>query len=354
MGESVERFAFDLTGFLLVKATLLLSFVWIVCRLLHRASAPTRHTLWAIAFTSLVVMPVLPYIVSAGVLAALPKFTLPVLPAGLMVKDLGGAVQAVAGDAGSAPFVPLFVIGLVIWVAGALYLLGRLAADLLRVRAMTAASSAAPGHLGALAERLRGEAGIRRPVRVLVSGQTRVPLTWGYRRPVILLPVTSPGWPAGRSEAVLRHELAHVRRSDFLGLMLVELIRSLYWVNPLSAAAARRSRLEQELSCDDAAIRSGISPAAYARHLLDVAREAAAPVTVARAVLTMARPSTLKTRVRSSLRADDASVVRRARVGLAALAVVVAGAIGAAGIDPWDCDPEPVPIEITDATRIPA
>jgi hypothetical protein len=68
----------------------------------------------------------------------------------------------------------------------------------------------------------------------------------------------------------------------------------------------------------------------------------------------MARPSTLKTRVRSILRADDASVVRRARVGLAALAVVVAGAIGAAGIDPWDCDPEPVPIEITDATRIPA
>jgi beta-lactamase regulating signal transducer with metallopeptidase domain len=171
---------------------------------------------------------------------------------------------------------------------------------------------------------------------------------------VILLPATSVRWPESRSEAVLRHELAHVQRSDFLGLMLVELIRSLYWFNPLSAAAARRSRLEQELSCDDAAIRSGISPAAYARHLLDVAREAAAPVPVARAVLTMARPSTLKTRVRSILRPDGASVVRRARAGLAALAVVVAGAIGAAGVDPWDCDPEPVPIEITDATRIPA
>ena len=89
----MERFAFDLTGFLLVKATLLLSFVWVVCGLLQRASAPTRHTLWAIAFTSLVVMPVLPYVVSAGVLAALPKFTLPVLPAGLMVRDMGGACR---------------------------------------------------------------------------------------------------------------------------------------------------------------------------------------------------------------------------------------------------------------------
>lgn len=339
-----------MTGFVLVKATLLFAVVWLLCRLLRRSSAPTRYTLWTMAFTSLLVLPLLPYFLSTGVLALLPKFTVPLLPGGLMVKDVGAAVQTMVGDAGAAPFVPIFGIGLVVWAAGAVYLLGRLGADLIRVRAMTARASDAPPQLRVLGERLRKEAGIRRLVRVLVSGQTSVPLTWRHRQPVILLPATSEQWPDERCEAVLRHELAHVRRSDFAGLMLVEVIRSLYWVNPLAAAAARRARLEQEMSCDDAAIGAGMTRTAYARHLLEVAREAATPGGFARAALTMARPSTLKTRIRSIMRGGGMSAGRRARVGMAALALVVFAAICAAGIDPWVCENIPV----TDATRTPA
>jgi hypothetical protein len=114
-------------------------------------------------------------------------------------------------------------------------------------------------------------------------------MTWGLRRPVILLPSGSDEWPADRVRATLLHELAHVRRHDFLWQMVSAISCAMYWCHPLVWWAAERMRVESEKACDDSALTHGMRAADYAGLLLDVARSmrcAASPVAVA---LTMVR-----------------------------------------------------------------
>jgi hypothetical protein len=73
---------------------------------------------------------------------------------------------------------------------------------------------------------------------------------------------------------VLAHELAHVRRLDALTLWAARLATALYWFLPPVWTAARRMMDEGERACDDAVLRAGTLPSAYATHLLDIARGA--------------------------------------------------------------------------------
>ncbi len=103
-------------------------------------------------------------------------------------------------------------------------------------------------------------------------GDVPVPITWGLRCPVVLLPDTADTWPEGRLEAVLLHELAHIRRRDWAAHRLADLACALYWFHPLVWLTARRLRDESELACDDLVLSCGIPAPDYACHLLDIAR----------------------------------------------------------------------------------
>ena len=86
-----------------------------------------------------------------------------------------------------------------------------------------------------------------------------------------MLPADASDWPEDRIRIVLGHELAHVRRGDWLVQMAAELVRSVYWFNPLVWIACRRLRLESEQACDDAVLKMGVEGSAYATELVDLA-----------------------------------------------------------------------------------
>jgi D-alanyl-D-alanine endopeptidase (penicillin-binding protein 7) len=104
--------------------------------------------------------------------------------------------------------------------------------------------------LDALAARL----GLRRPVALRVLAQLESPLTLGWWRPMVLVPASLiSGMPAPLLEALLAHELAHVRRLDYLVNLLQGLVESLLFFHPVVWWLSRRMRAEREQVADEIA-----------------------------------------------------------------------------------------------------
>jgi beta-lactamase regulating signal transducer with metallopeptidase domain len=134
-----------------------------------------------------------------------------------------------------------------------------------------------------------------------------VPMTWGWRRPVVLLPVGATTWTSERLRVVLLHETAHIARADWACQMFAHAVCALYWFHPLVWIAAARLRAESEAACDDRVLGAGVMPSDYAGHLLDVVRavqQAQQPSlasTTTTAAAAMVCPTQFETRVRAIL-----------------------------------------------------
>ena len=110
--------------------------------------------------------------------------------------------------------------------------------------------------------------GIDRPVRVLISTRIDVPSVLGSLRPVILLPpATAMGLTPQQLEAVLAHELAHVRRHDYLVNILQMIAETLLFYHPVDVVDIASDPPERELCCDDLAVRACGDALCYARAL---------------------------------------------------------------------------------------
>lgn len=116
--------------------------------------------------------------------------------------------------------------------------------------------------------------GLTRKVEIRVSDTNVMPMTWGVIRPVILIPNTGWNeWTRSQYEAVLVHELAHVKRLDVLAHLLSRVALSVYWFHPLAWYANRRLRIEREHACDNCVLLAGERPSEYAEKLVSIARE---------------------------------------------------------------------------------
>ena len=115
---------------------------------------------------------------------------------------------------------------------------------------------AASAQLSAAFSELAGRMGVTRPVRVLLSAVTDSPSVTGWLRPVLLLPISAAaGLTPDQLEAVFAHELAHIRRHDYLVNLLQMAAETLLFYHPAVWWVSRRMRHERELCCDDLAVR---------------------------------------------------------------------------------------------------
>jgi beta-lactamase regulating signal transducer with metallopeptidase domain len=109
---------------------------------------------------------------------------------------------------------------------------------------------------------------------LLVSREIASPVSWGVIRPVILINSASVA-RAGDAEAIIAHELAHVSRLDWAGLLLARTTTALFWFNPLAWLVARQAHELREEAADDAVLRSNVDRAEYAALLVGAARHEA-------------------------------------------------------------------------------
>ena len=161
------------------------------------------------------------------------------------------------------------------------------------------------------------ENGIHRAALVLLSTETAVPLTFGFRRSTILLPEIARTWSDGELRRALRHELEHVRREDWLAQLIARAACALYWAHPLVWVAWRRFCFEAERACDDAVVVTFPGAEDYAGQLVTLAKSVRFSMIPA---LGMASPSRLTQRVRALLDPSQ----HRGPLGRFATAVVMA------------------------------
>jgi len=308
---------FDDTGlaaalWIVIKASALLGVAALAqLALYRRASAATRHFLWAVAVLSVLLLPV--------VSVAIPDWTV-----GIRVERQPAPVPAAVDHTATATGAGTLSVPTVTWLESR-----SVASPQVSVTWKPATLSAyAIGTIGILAflvlqhwtvwrfarratllheaewARLLDTAvatiGVRRPVRLLLSREHTVPFSFGLRRASIVIPAVAEAWAEDRRRAVLFHELAHVARYDCLTQTLALVACAMYWFHPAVWAIARRLRVERELACDDRVIEAGTVAREYAAHLLEIAYASAGRRTPVLAV-SMARPRQLEGRMLAAL-----------------------------------------------------
>ena len=88
-------------------------------------------------------------------------------------------------------------------------------------------------------EEVRRQFGIRSRVKFTKSGEVSIPMTFGILKPVVLVPDEFEQWPEDLGRAVCQHELAHVRRKDYLAQFITRLACVLFWPNPRRSLECR-------------------------------------------------------------------------------------------------------------------
>ncbi len=311
------RFALDIS----LKATLLFSLTALVIGLLRRSGAAARHLAGTAGMIGALALPLLTLALPRWEVAALPSLLTPaaVLPASSLAATASKRSYPASGPAGEAvknspartgstplsprgPFVPWPLAALAAWTAGALLVGARLAFGMLRVhRIHREAEPIRDPEWTEETRRLSRELELDRPVELLESARVPVAMTSGLLRPLLLLCRQARLWEVERRRVVLLHELAHVRRADWLWLLLAEAAFAFYWWHPLAWVLERQVRRDCERACDDLVLAAGTKPSVYAGHLLGIFRSlsvAAHPVAPA---IVSARPSHFEGRLRAIL-----------------------------------------------------
>jgi hypothetical protein len=113
--------------------------------------------------------------------------------------------------------------------------------------------------------------GVSRPVQLLASSLVEVPTVVGWFRPVVLMPVAAlTGLPPSHVEALLAHELAHVRRLDYLLNLLQAIAETVLFYHPAVWWVSEQIRAEREICCDDLAIAASGDVLNYVRALAEL------------------------------------------------------------------------------------
>ena len=157
----------------------------------------------------------------------------------------------------------------IIWFIGVLLLAMRLAGGMLIINGMRRQGvSPLPAAWEQRMKMLAVKMGLRRSITYLQSQKVRVPTVIGILRPVVLIPaMIISGLPADQLETIIVHELAHIRRHDFLINIMQSIMEALFFYHPVVWIISENVRLEREKCCDDYTIKVCGKVSLYARAL---------------------------------------------------------------------------------------
>lgn len=357
----------------LLKATVLLSCAWGTHAALRGLNPRWRVLLWRTTIVALAVLPAAEWVLPSLEVAvtehkAPAPVVLPQLMEGLLQLPVSASVmQDEIREFRKVPIAtapPSFdlvatlaayffeLIGLV-WAMACLCLFFAAARAWREVRAVIADSTPAPPEVVAIAERVRDEFGLAGRVEIRITKKLSSPFVTWIRHPVIVLPARSvESFDRTRLEAVLAHEMAHVKTRDPLWMAFARVTASLLWFHPLMwrVRAAHSSACEDV--CDGVAASYMGSSDTYAQALAQEALRLLDGNLVAVGV-PMLRGADIVQRLRRIQRGIPASPLARRWVAASMLAcaalLVLLGSMQLVHAEP-ETSALTVPSELPDAT----
>ncbi len=318
------------------------------CTALRRRSAAVRHSMLAAGIFAAASVAPLSLVLPAWNVSLTPAATAPATVPFAGGNSAGGTVspQALAGASpGNDVVRAAHLLGCGIGLA-------MLVISFLRIARMTRMAARVQDERWLEhCERLSEAYGLKRPAVLLRTGTLHMIGTWGIRRPCVLLPSDAERWDEPCIRVVLAHELAHVCRRDWLVQTTADVIRAVFWFNPLFWVACRRLRCESEQACDDAVLGIGVPPAQYAAQLVALARSSRQIRRTWASVVPIARRSSLEGRIAAMLNPtrDRRPPTRRALTTITAALLGVAVVASSAGTSA-QTTPLPLTGHVYDAT----
>lgn len=245
---------------------------------LRKNSARVRYAIWLVA--SLKFLVPFSLLVAAGTLFSWRHVAVATGSGMYMVEIVGqpftkpsvtgsAAVSAQAGSAASTQLLPLL---LCVWLVGFLAVLCVWIARWLRVsRVLRNSTPLTAGREYSALRRLEQPQAATAPLRLMQSDASLEPGVFGIFRPVLLWPRSvSEHLDDAHLEAIIAHELCHVRRRDNLAAALHMLVEALFWFHPLVWWMGAQLIAERERACDEAVIELGSHRQTYAESILKV------------------------------------------------------------------------------------
>jgi beta-lactamase regulating signal transducer with metallopeptidase domain len=261
----VEHLALTLIHFVW-QGLVVAGLVYVGLKVLSNHAPKVRYQLALVGLLILVASPIATFCLLATTppLPATLAFHTEVDPASLSlattVVDQGhqsnppATWQAVSLNTGSAAWAYGTIV--VIWLGGVLFFSLRLALGLRQVRRLVSEGTTVLAEpLQRVLNKVLTKAEMHRPVIALQSLLVEVPSVVGWLKPCILLPASIlVGLPVQHLEALLAHEVVHIKRRDYLVNLAQHIIEALLFYHPATWWISNQIRIEREQCCDDAAV----------------------------------------------------------------------------------------------------
>lgn len=272
---------------------------WIVLRLVGRRNSSTRFAVWFAALVAIGISPLLGGVAASGV----------------------GRAAAVTVPGSWA------MVLLSVWAVIAAVGLARVGMGLHCLRKLRKRHEAVT-EINPAAQWTLPQLGLSRKVTLAISDEVRVPTAIGFWKPMIIL----PAWAVkelspDELNAILIHELAHLKRRDDVTNLAQKVIRALLFFNPAVWWLENRLSLEREMACDDAVLAKTENPRAYAECLVAVAEKSFVRRGMALAQAAVSRMRQTSRRVAQILDGERRGSARVWRPALAMLTVFAAGCV---------------------------
>ncbi|WP_395751304.1 M56 family metallopeptidase [Prosthecobacter sp.] len=309
-----------MSAFLTSSAVVLVA--WAVALQLQRRSARARSVVWRITLAVLLVVAVWRLMPEAAPPVAVVEWRVPLQePPSIETPILQESPVLVLPQKSIWQSTAKFMDreGIRLWLGAAIVLLcWRVATAAAGMIWLRKHSVPAPEPVLRLLRQLNAPPGLD----CRVAQRLRTPMLSGWRRPVIWLVPEAHAWDDTRLRAVLRHELAHLQRTDVAWHWLAQLSVCLWWWQPLAWLAWRSLRTETEHAADDAAVIAEGSTHEYARTLVEIAAGLPSRLRGMPGV-TMFGGESVQNRVRELMKASR----WRGRIGMGAMSLIALVAV---------------------------